>query len=91
MPNVKSAIKRVKKSEAQRARNRRDRSRLRTALKRVLGAAEASEEERTAELRAATSLLDRAARKGLIHPNKAARDKSRLSRRTRSTPAGGTA
>ncbi len=81
MPNVKSAIKRVRTSEKRRAANRRDRSRLRSALKNARQAdAPGSAEER---LREAVSLLDRSARKGLIHPNKAARDKSRLTRAAR--------
>jgi small subunit ribosomal protein S20 len=81
VPNVKSAVKRVRTSASRRARNRSARARLRTAVKQVRQAAD----PRTAEevFRKAASLLDRAARKGLIHPNKAARDKSRLSRLTR--------
>jgi small subunit ribosomal protein S20 len=82
MPNVKSAVKRVRTSQARRARNRRDRSRLRSAVKRVRQAADATAAE--ASLQQAASLMDRAARKGIIHPNKAARDKSRLSRLARS-------
>ncbi len=81
MPNMKSAIKRVRTSQAQRARNRRDRSRLRSAVKDVRQAADVKAAE--ASLRQAVSLLDRSARKGIIHPNKAARDKSRLSRLAR--------
>ncbi len=81
MPNVKSAVKRVRTSASRRARNRSARSRLRTVLKQVRHATD----RRTAEesFRKAASMLDRAARKGLIHPNKAARDKSRLSRLAR--------
>ncbi|MFN2433717.1 MAG: 30S ribosomal protein S20 [Gemmatimonadota bacterium] len=86
MPNVKSAIKRVKKSQAERVRNRRERSRLRTAVKKVR-AAQGPEAE--SDLQVAASLLDRAARKGLIHPNKAARDKSRLSRHVKAGSAAG--
>ena len=82
MPNMKSAVKRVRTSQAQRARNRRDRSRLRSAVKDVRQAADAGTGE--ASLRRAAALLDRSARRGIIHPNKAARDKSRLSRLVRS-------
>lgn len=78
MPNVKSAIKRVRTSQKRRANNRRDRSQLRTALKRVR---EAQDPQVAREhLDRAIASLDRSARKGLIHPNKAARDKSRLTR-----------
>lgn len=87
MPNVKSAIKRVKTSQTRRARNRRDRARLRTAVKR---ARESSDGETArANVERAESLLDRSARKGLIHRNKAARDKSRLARLARKLAGGG--
>jgi small subunit ribosomal protein S20 len=58
------------------ARNRQVRSRLRTAIKKVRQAD--SPEIATAALREASSLLDRAAAKNVIHANKAARAKSRL-------------
>ncbi|HEV8495987.1 MAG TPA: 30S ribosomal protein S20 [Gemmatimonadaceae bacterium] len=75
MPNIASAKKNMRKSRAATVRNRAQRSALRTALKK------AKAPEATAEMRAtATKLLDRAARKGLIHPNNAARNKSRLSK-----------
>ena len=77
MPNVKSAEKRMRTNEIRAARNRAFRSRLRTALKGVRSAA--SREAGDKALREAASLLDRAARKRIIHPNKAARAKSRLS------------
>ena len=75
MPNIASAKKNMRKSRAAQARNRAQRSALRTALKKakVEGA---SAEERTR----AVSLLDRAARKGLIHRNAAARHKSRMAK-----------
>lgn len=76
MPNVKSAEKRMRTNEIRAARNRAFRSKLRTALKRVRGAG--SQGDANAALRDATSLLDRAAQKRIIHPNKAARAKSRL-------------
>ena len=77
LPNVKSAEKRMRTNEIRAARNRAFRSRLRTALKKVRGAE--SREAGASALREASSLLDRAARKRIIHPNKAARAKSRLS------------
>jgi small subunit ribosomal protein S20 len=58
--------------------NRAQRSALRTALKRVRGAA--NKQDATQAYTAAVQLLDRAARKGLIHKNNAARHKSRLSK-----------
>ena len=73
MPNIASAKKNMRKSRAATVRNRAQRSALRTALKKAQ-ATEASADERLK----AVSLLDRAARKGLIHRNAAARHKSSL-------------
>jgi small subunit ribosomal protein S20 len=78
LPNIKSAEKRMRTSQARAERNRRARSRLRTALKKVR-TAESQEDAQTA-FRSATALLDRAASRRLIHPNKAARAKSQLAR-----------
>lgn len=77
MPNLKSAEKRMRTSRVRAERNRATRSRLRTAIKKVRQAD--GTETGAAALREAISLLDRAAAKRLIHPNKAARAKSRLS------------
>lgn len=82
MPNIKSAKKRMVKSRAENARNRARRSRIRTAVKKVRSAGNA--EEAQAALREAIVLLDRAATKRLIHPNRAARIKSQLTRHTSS-------
>ena len=76
MPNIKSAKKDMRKSRAAAVRNRAQRSALRTALKKAR-AGDASSET----VVDAVSILDRAARKGLIHPNKAARHKSQLARK----------
>lgn len=76
MPNIKSAKKDLRKSRAAAGRNRAQRSALRTAVKKAK-TARASADERLS----AVSLLDRAARKGLIHPNAAARQKSKLAKR----------
>jgi small subunit ribosomal protein S20 len=75
VPNIASAKKNMRKSRAATVRNRAQRSALRTALKKAQ-APDATAEQKLA----ATSLLDRAARKGLIHKNNAARNKSRLSK-----------
>jgi len=75
VPNIASAKKNMRKSRAATVRNRAQRSALRTALKK------AKEPQATPAAKlAATKLLDRAARKGLIHRNTAARQKSSLSR-----------
>lgn len=76
MPNIRSAEKRARQNRRGRDRNRQDRSRLRTALKKVRQA-ETPDASRAA-LTEAESLLDRLATKGVIHRNTAARHKARL-------------
>jgi len=73
VPNIKSAKKNMRKTRAATARNKAQRSALRTALRKA-GAADATPDQQ----RSAVQLLDRAARKGLVHPNAAARRKSRM-------------
>ena len=76
MPNVKSAEKRMRTNAIRAQRNKQARSRLRTAIKKVRQSENA--EAASAAYEQAKSLLDRAARRRLIHPNKAARLKSQL-------------
>ncbi len=76
MPRIKSAKKAMRQGRARHERNRAQRSALRTALKRVRSAT--TPDQAAQAYRAAAQLLDRAARKGLIHDNNAARHKSRL-------------
>lgn len=73
MPNIASAKKNMRKSRAATVRNRAQRSTLRTALKRA-----AAPEAQDADTTRAIQLLDRSARKGLIHKNAAARKKRQL-------------
>ncbi|GIM47346.1 30S ribosomal protein S20 [Collibacillus ludicampi] len=82
MPNIKSAIKRVKISRARTLRNAAAKSALRTAIKKF-EAALANNDKENAQvlLRQATRSLDKAVTKGIIHKNKAARKKSRLMRK----------
>ena len=75
MPNIQSAKKNMRKARAATVRNRAQRSALRTALKKAK-APTSTPDERLA----AVSPLDRAARKGLIHKNAAARQKSHLAK-----------
>lgn len=81
MPRIRSSKKRMRKSTKARERNRTQRAALRTAIKKVR-AAETPDAAAPAT-RHAESLLDRAARKRLIHPNAAARLKSRLAKAAR--------
>jgi len=78
VPRIKSAKKRLRQTKASTERNRAQRSQLRTAIKKVRSATTAAEAQ--AAYLDASSLLDRAGRKNLIHRNVAARTKSRLAK-----------
>jgi small subunit ribosomal protein S20 len=82
MPNIKSAIKRVKTSEVRNSQNTTAKSAMRTAVKKVEAAVTLNDAAAAKEtLTAAASKLDKAAAKGLIHKNAAARKKSRLAKK----------
>lgn len=82
MPNTRSAAKRVRSSERRRLRNKSIKSRVKTAIKKFDLALGGSEIEKAQELmREASSVIDRAANKGVIHRNAAARKKSRMAER----------
>ncbi|OMF34154.1 30S ribosomal protein S20 [Paenibacillus sp. FSL H8-0548] len=82
MPNIKSAIKRVKTNEKRRALNASQKSALRSAVKIADQAIAGTDVDAAkAALIAATKKLDKAATKGLIHKNAASRKKSRLAKR----------
>jgi small subunit ribosomal protein S20 len=79
LANTKSAIKNIRKSERRRVRNQVFRSRARTLVKqtrRLIVDGELEQAQSTAQL--AAKALDKAAQKHIIHPNNAARRKSRL-------------
>lgn len=79
MPNIKSAEKRVMIAERNRQRNVAVKSSVKTAIKKVYDSLKANSDEalKTA-LDKAYSLIDKAASKGVIHKNTAARKKSRI-------------
>ena len=79
MANIRSQIKRNRQTEVRRRRNRATRSELRTRIQNAVEAAEAG--DGTNETTAAMQKLDRAAARRVIHPNTAARRKSRLQKR----------
>jgi len=86
--NIKSAIKRAKTSEKNRQRNVALRSRMRTAIKKVVAAAdEGNAEAATEALKTAQPTIDGMVNKGLVSKNKAARTKSRLNKRVRAVSA----
>lgn len=78
MPNIRSAHKRVRQSEKRRVRNRVYQGAARTAVKNARTLIEAGDEGAPEAVREAARALDKAAAKGTIHANNAARRKSRL-------------
>ena len=85
MANSAQARKRARQAENRRQRNASQRSALRTHVKNVLKAVAAGDAEAAqAAYRTAVPIIDKSVGKGLIHRNKAARHKTRLSQRVRS-------
>lgn len=88
MPNIKSAIKRVRQNEKRRALNASQKSALRTSIKAVEAAVSSNDVAKAqSALLVALKKLDKAAGKGLIHKNAAARKKSRLAKAVNSISA----
>ncbi|HEY8296738.1 MAG TPA: 30S ribosomal protein S20 [Candidatus Baltobacteraceae bacterium] len=81
MPNIKAAVKWVRQSEKRTKRNLDVKSRLKTLYKK---AAHTQDAELTTSVE---SQFDKAAQKGIIHPNKAARKKSRLAKAVKTSAA----
>ena len=77
MPNIKSAKKRVKVIAVKTARNKANRSALKTEIKKANIAIETGENT-TEAVRAAQKKIDQAVAHGIIHKNNAARKKSRF-------------
>ena len=87
MANSAQARKRARQAENHRQRNSAQRSTFRTAVKKVLKAIAAGDKAAATEAyNNAVSVIDRAAGKGLIHANKAARHKSRLNAHIKALP-----
>lgn len=88
MANIKSAIKRAKIAERDRLRNRSYKSAVRTLMKRYLAAVSAYAADPTPEanqavqtaMSVAFSKIDKAVKRGVLHPNNGARKKARLAR-----------
>lgn len=84
MANSAQARKRARQAVKRRERNMSARSAMRTAIKKVLNAANAGDKENAASAyKAAVPVIDKMTSKGLIHKNTAARYKSRLNARVR--------
>jgi len=79
LPNIKSAKKRVQLAEVRNARNKADKSALKTALKKFeAAAAEGNRTEAEGAYKVAVKIVDKSAAKGLLHKNNAANKKSSL-------------
>lgn len=82
MANIKSAKKRAKQAEVHRQRNVAQRSQMRTQVKSLLKTIASGDAKAALDtFKLTASILDRSARKGLIHKNTAARTKSRLNKK----------
>jgi len=81
LPNIKSMIKDVKKSRERHARNVAEKSKVKTFVKKARATIETGGTEAVQKaIIVATSVIDKAAEKGILHKNAAARRKSRLMR-----------
>ena len=82
MANIASAKKRARQAVRRRDHNASFKSRFRTYLKKVIAAIESGDKEAaTASFKETQPIIDKMVSKGIIHKNKAARHKSRLSAR----------
>jgi small subunit ribosomal protein S20 len=78
MANHKSALKRIRRNEAVRLRNRYQHKTTRNAIKKLRG--ETSKKKAEALLPAVVSMIDKLAKRNIIHDNKAANLKSKLTK-----------
>lgn len=78
MPNIKSAKKRVKVIATKTAQNKAAKSALKTTVKKANTAIETNAADKAEAVKVAIKKIDQAAAKGLLHKNKAARNKSAL-------------
>jgi small subunit ribosomal protein S20 len=78
MANHKSALKRIRSNEAKRVLNRYQHKSTRTAVKKLRATTDVSEAQEL--LKKVSSMLDRLAKKNIIHKNKAANNKSSLAK-----------
>src|SRR5512146_2471671 len=88
LANIKSQIKRNRQNESRRLRNRNMRGAARTAVSQARAALEANEPATKEAIMKAISALDKAAERGVIHKNNAARRKGRLMKKLASLGSG---
>ena len=87
MANHKSAVKRNLQSQKRRLRNRAVKTRIKNVVKTLSLSGQGSDADRAGELNTAISIIDKAAKKGVIHSRTAARKRSRLTKRVNRTTA----
>ena len=80
MPNIKSAMKRVKVTEKKTAANKSKKSEIRTEIKKAKASIAASPADSAEAVKSVQITVDKAAAKGYIHKNAAARKKSRTAK-----------
>jgi small subunit ribosomal protein S20 len=85
MANIKSQIKRNRQNERRRMRNKVARSELKTRVKRAAEGLQAGADDAEERVRAAQKRIGKAAGKGVVHKNQAARRTSRLMKRAAQT------
>lgn len=84
MPNIKSVIKDVKRSQQRRLRNQATKSQIKTFVKKarlVIADTSAQPDAVSTTVSKTISVIDKAWKRGIIHKNAAARRKSRLMKR----------
>lgn len=81
MPNMIQTEKRQRQDVKKRLNNMSQVTSMRTAKKKFVAAVDSNADNTQELYRKAVKAIDKAAAKGLVHPNKAARDKSRLSKK----------
>lgn len=85
MPNLKNAKKKVKVIKAKKESNNEYKASMKTAVKNVLKAVKSNDKEQAGkDLQVAIQKIDKATKKGVIHANKCARDKSNLTKKVNS-------
>lgn len=88
MAHSKSALKRWRQNERQRERNKAIRTGSRTAVKRARAGVATGSDDASAAVKEAMSVLDRAAKRNVIHKNAASRQKSRLMKHLNAVTSG---
>jgi small subunit ribosomal protein S20 len=91
MANHKSALKKMRQDEVRRQRNASYKTRMKNLVKKAeIAIAKKDKEEAQEAMKNAVPVLDRLATKGIVHPNKVARKKSRLMRKLNALTTGET-